>query len=536
MIDRILLNARIHTLNPAQPSATALAIWRERIVAVGTDDAIRALAGPRTALDNAEGRVVIPGLTDAHIHWEGVARSLHSVDLFEVPSKEEALRRAAARARQTPPGEWIVGRGWTQAVWPGAAFPAAADLDAVAPDHPVYLTAKSGHAAWVNSLALRRAGISAGTPDPAGGTFVRDAGGAPTGLLLEGPAMKLVERLIPDPLPDQLAGWMAEAQRQAWAAGLTGLHDYDNPSCLVALQILRERGDLGLRVVKQINDPWIEHAHELGLRSGFGDAWLRIGGLKIFADGALGPRTAHMLAPYEGEPDNVGIVVTDKETMFELVSRASAAGLPSTIHAIGDRAVRDVLDVYQAVRAQEAARGIPRAARRHRIEHVQIIHPDDAGRLGALEIIASMQPIHATSDYEMADRYWGARARWSYNWRLQLQAGAMLAFGSDAPVEPFAPLLGIFAAVTRRRPDGSPGPDGWYPEGRLDMDTTLRAFTQGPAYAAGLERELGTLAPGYLADLVVLDRDLYVTPPDEILATRVLGTMVGGAWKHRLFG
>jgi len=365
---------------------------------------------------------------------------------------------------------------------------------------------------------------------------LRDASGQPSGILLEDPAMTLVARHIPTPTPEQVASWMSEAQRQAWAAGLTGLHDYDNPGCLIALQMLRERGDLGLRVVKQINDPWIEHAHELGLRSGFGDEWLRIGGLKIFADGALGPRTAAMIAPYEGEPDNVGIVVTDKETMFDLVSRASAAGLPSTIHAIGDRAVHDVLDVYEAVRAQEAARGVPRTARRHRIEHVQIIHPDDARRLGALGIIASMQPIHATSDYAMADRYWGARARWSYNWRLQREAGAVLAFGSDAPVEPFAPLLGIFAAVTRRRPDGSPGPDGWYPEGRLDVDTTLRAFTQGPAYAAGMEHDLGTLAPGYLADLVVLDRDLYTIAPDEILATRVLGTMVGGEWKHRLFG
>ncbi|MGQ9850932.1 MAG: amidohydrolase [Aggregatilineaceae bacterium] len=536
MIDRILLNARIHTLHPARPYASALAIARDRIVALGDDDTIRALAGPHTAVDHLGGQTVIPGLADAHIHWEGVTRALRDVDLLDVPDKGEALRRVAERARQTPPGEWIVGRGWSQASWPGGAFPTAADLDNVAPDHPVYLVARSGHAAWINSLALRRAGIGAHTPDPQGGAIQRDAHGQPTGILLEDPAMKLVARLIPDPTPDQLADWMIEAQQRAWAAGLTALHDYDNPSCLVALQVLRERGELGLRVLKQINDPWIEHAHALGLRFGFGDEWLRLGGLKIFADGALGPRTAHMIEPYEGEPDNYGLVVTDKEQMVELVSRASAAGIPATIHAIGDRAVHDVLDVYEAVRAEEAAHGIPRQARRHRIEHVQLIHPDDAGRLGALGIIASMQPIHATSDYQMADRYWGARARWSYNWRAQLEAGAVLAFGSDAPVEPFAPLLGIFAAVTRRRPDGSPGPEGWYPEGRLDMDTTLRAFTQGPAYAAGMEHSLGMLAPGYLADLIVLDRDLYTIPPDEILETRVLGTMVGGDWKYRLFG
>ncbi|WP_119071856.1 amidohydrolase [Aggregatilinea lenta] len=536
MIDRILLNGHITTLNRAQPQVTALAICRDRIAAAGDDDTIRALAGPGTVIDNLGGRAVIPGLTDAHIHWEGVAHSLREIDLFEVPSKQEALRRVAEQARTVAPGEWLVGRGWTQDFWPDRAFPTAADLDAVAPNNPVYLMAKSWHAAWVNSDALKHAGITAHTPDPAGGSIQRDASGQPTGLLLEGPAMLLAWNHIPAPTPEETADLMREAQQRAWAAGLTGLHDFDPPSCLIALQVLRERGEHGLRVVKNINVPWIEHAQALGLRWGFGDHWLRIGGLKIFADGALGPRTAHMIEPYEGEPDNTGIAVTDKEEMVELVSRASAAGLPSTIHAIGDRAVHDVLDVYEAVRAEEAAAGIPHSARRHRIEHVQLIHPDDAGRLGQLGIIASMQPIHATSDWEMAERYWGPRAKWSYNWRTQIDAGAVLAFGSDAPVEPFEPLKGIYAAVTRRRPDGSPGPDGWYPDGRLDMDMTLRGFTQGPAYAAGLEHDLGTLAPGFLADLVVLDRDLYAVPPDEILATQVLGTMVGGAWKHRTFG
>jgi predicted amidohydrolase YtcJ len=347
--------------------------------------------------------------------------------------------------------------------------------------------------------------------------------------------MLMVWSKVPHPTPEQVAPWMAEAQTLAWQAGLTGIHDYDNPDCLVTLQLLRERGELGLRVVKQINVPWIEHAHELGIHSGFGDEWLRFGSLKIFADGALGPRTALMIEPYEGEPDNTGITVTDKEEMVELISRASAAGMSSAVHAIGDKAVHDVLDVYQAVRQEEAARGIPRSARRHRIEHVQLIHPDDAHRLGELGIIASMQPIHATSDWEMADRYWGARARWSYNWRVQIEAGARLVFGSDAPVEPFEPLKGIFAAVTRRRPDGVPGPDGWYPDGRLDMQTALLGFTQGPAYAAGMEHDLGQLAPGFLADLLVLDRDLFTIAPDEILDTQVLGTLIGGDWRFRVF-
>ncbi|MBN2306066.1 MAG: amidohydrolase family protein, partial [Anaerolineae bacterium] len=321
MIDRILLNARIHTLNPAQPSATALAIYRDRIVAVGDDDTIRALAGATTQIDNANGCPVIPGLTDAHIHWHGVARSLNSIDVFEVPTKAEALRRVSDRAQRAEPGEWLYGWGWSQAYWPDRTFPTAADLDAVAPHNPVYLTAKSFHAAWVNSEALRRAHITAQTPDPPGGSFERNVSGQPTGILLEGTAMQRVFDLIPELMPEQAADLMVQAQSKAWAAGLTGIHDFDSSNCLIALQILRERGQLGLRVVKNINVPWIHHAHELGLRWGFGDHWLRIGGMKIFADGALGPRTAYMIAPYEGEPDNYGIVVTDKEEMYELVSR-----------------------------------------------------------------------------------------------------------------------------------------------------------------------------------------------------------------------
>src|SRR5581483_1355934 len=249
----------------------------------------------------------------------------------------------------------------------------------------------------------------------------------------------------------------------------------------------------------------------------------------------LGARTALMIDPYEGEPDNRGIMVTDKEEIYEKVSAASRAGFPSTIHAIGDRAVHDVLDVYETVRREEAAQGIRPVERRHRIEHVQLIHPSDSQRLAELGVIASMQPIHATSDYLMAERYWGARSRWSYNARLQLDSGAKIAFGSDSPVEPFEPLKGIHAAVTRRRADGSPGPEGWYPELRLTVDAAIRGYTQGPAYAAGMENRLGQIAPGFLADLVALDRDLYGVPPDELLATQVVGTMVGGVWRHRQF-
>lgn len=301
---------------------------------------------------------------------------------------------------------------------------------------------------------------------------------------------------------------------------------------MAALQLLRDRGQLALRVVKNVNQEWSQHAYELGIRWGFGDDWLRIGGVKIFADGALGPRTALMFAPYEGEPNNYGVRVTDPEEMLQIVSMASAAGLPATIHAIGDRAVHDVLNVYEAVRKQEAQRGELPHTRRHRIEHVQIIHPDDRHRLAELKIIASMQPIHATSDYVVADRYWGDRCQWAYNARWQIDQGVTVAFGSDSPIDPFEPLRGIHAAVTRQRQDGSPGEAGWYGQNRLTIDEALRGFTQGPAYAAGMENRLGKLAVGYLADLVVLNKDPYKVQPSELLEIKVLATMVGGIWRY----
>lgn len=535
LADRILIGGNVHTLDPARPRVTALALQGRWIIAAGDDAAIQMMARPGAPVHELGGRTVIPGLVDAHIHLSWYARGLGEVDLFEVPTRAEAVRRVAAFAKDTPPGVWIRGRGWWQELWEGQAFPTAADLDAAAPDNPVYLTAKSGHAAWVNAMALRMAGVTAGTPDPAGGQIVRDGRGEPTGVLLEN-AMDLVANAIPDPTAEQIADWIEAAQARLWAAGLTGAHDFDGPRCFEALQLLHARDALGLRVLKHIQPAEnLEHALAMGLRWGFGDDMLRLGGLKIFADGALGPNTALMVEPYEGQPENRGVSVTDKEAMYALVSKASAGGIPSAIHAIGDRAVHDVLDVFEAVRREEQARGVAPDAMRHRIEHVQIIHPDDRRRLGQLGVIASMQPIHATGDMEAADRYWGDRAQWSYNWRVQLDAGARLAFGSDAPVEPVEPLWGLHAAVTRRKADGRPGPNGWRPEGGVTVQEALAAYTTGPAYAAGLEDRLGRLAPGYLADLVALEDDPHTVEPMALRDIKVAGTMVDGVWRYRAF-
>lgn len=530
IIDRVLYGGRIYTQDDRQPVVSALACMGERIVAFGSDDDMLRLAGPDTRRENLNGQTVIPGLVDAHIHWQMTSESLQQVNLFDVPSRERAVELVAERAARTPAGTWIRGFGWAQDLWPDRAFPTATDLDTVAPGHPVYLQSRSIHSGWANSAALRLAGVDSSTSDPEGGQIQRDANGQPTGILHE-TAMRLIDSKIPKLSLDQIAAQMREAQALALSVGLTGFHDFDDPDCLRALQLLRERGQLELRVVKNINKGYINAALESGLRWGFGDDWIRLGGVKLFADGAMGPRTASMLQPYDGEPENFGIVVTDKEEMVEWVSRASAGGLPATIHAIGDRAVRDVLDVYEFVRQEEALRGEAPASRRHRIEHVQIIHPDDIPRMKALNLIASMQPIHATSDYQMADRYWGTRSSTSYNPRLQLDQGVVVAFGSDAPVESFNPWWGIHAAVTRQRPDGSPGPDGWYPSARVTIAEALRAYTIGPAYTAGSEKRLGRLAPGYLADLVVLRRDPFTIPAAELLEMTVVATMVGNVWR-----
>lgn len=521
---KILYNARIYTFDQLRPRASVLVIDRDRIAAVGGPELLDAF-GTRVSREDMGGRVILPGLTDAHIHLQHYALSLQKVDC-ETPTRAECLRRVAERARQTPPNVWILGHGWQQNDWP-EGFGNAALLDEVAPHHPVYLTAKSLHAGWANTAALRLAGITPDTPDPRNGQIVRDAHGQPTGILLES-AMDLVARVVPHPSIAQIADAIERTQPALFRMGLTGVHDFDYRDAFMALQYLHSKGGLKLRVIKNLPGDLYPHALAMGLRSGFGDDTLRIGAVKVFMDGALGPRTAAMFEPYLNEPDNRGILNMDGEALFEIAYQAADAGLTMTVHAIGDRANHEVLNAYEQLRRYETERGYP--PRRHRIEHVQILHPRDADRLARLNVIASMQPIHATSDMLAADRLWGARARLAYAWRTQLDAGAVLAFGSDAPVESPNPFWGLYAAVTRRRADGTPGPDGWYPQERLDMQAALQAYTLGAAYAAGMEDRLGHLTPGCLADLIVLEKDLFTCPPEDLLTLESSATMVGGAW------
>ena len=527
-----LFDGRIMTQDAGCPHTSALMVRGERIVAVGESSEILSLAGPRTARLSLEGRTVWPGLVDAHLHLDWMARGLTGV-AAETATRAECLARVRARAQRAAPGEWILGSGWNHNAW-GGVYGTRAELDFVAPHNPVVLTAKSGHAAWVNARALEAARITGNTADPPGGRIGRAADGSQDGLLFE-KAIELVTRVQPELAGEALAVALARALADLARLGLTAVHDFSSPSTWEALQQIHARGSLQLRVVKNLPGSELERLLEMGLRSGAGDEWLRLGHLKFFADGALGPRTAAMVEPYEGDPGNRGMLVSDHATLIERGRVATLGGWPLAVHAIGDRALHEVLEAFAAVRALEAERGIPPEARRHRIEHLQLGLEQDLPRLAEMGIVASMQPSHAPSDRRMAEQHWGARCVRAYAWRSQLAAGAHLAFGSDAPVESANPFEGLHAAVTRRGADGEPDQAGWYPEQRLTLAEALRAFTLGPAYAARFENESGILAAGRVADLIILDEDPFALAPDALRAIKPRATMVGGRWAWRAF-
>ncbi len=521
-IDLVLHDGIVHTLASPQ-TVSAVAVSGDTLVALGSDQDMRALAGTATRVIDLGGRCVVPGLIDAHVHLSWFGLSLLHVRLDGATSLHECVQRVShTLAAGLQPGQWLRGSGWNHDDWTHPRFPDRLALDSVAPANPVILTRKDGHSIWVNTLALTVAGVSAATEDPAGGTIDRDpATGEPTGILREN-AMQLVERMVPRPGPAELEQALLLAQEQALATGLTGVHTMEGPDVFAALQRLDTQGKLVLRVCQAIAKDHLDEAIGLGLRSGFGNNRLRIGGVKLFADGSLGSATAALLDDYAGAPGQRGVVTLPKEEMRALVRRASAAGIAPVIHAIGDRANRDVLDVFE-----EALSAGVSPELRFRIEHVQLLHPDDIARFARLGVIASMQPTHCTSDRYMAMRLWGERSRYAYAWRSLLQSGAALAFGSDCPVETISPLAGIHAAATRQRA-AEPNSPPWYAQECLAPEDALRAFTLGAAYASGEERIKGSLAPGKLADMTVLSRDILAIRPQEIVSCAVDMTIAGG--------
>ena len=526
---RVLFNARIKTNNDDNPSVTAIAIDNGQVLLTGSDAEVLGRFGKAAETTDMQGHTIWPGLTDAHIHLQHYAYALDMVNC-ETDTRAECLRRVAERVQQNQQDHlataWVRGHGWNQNNWP-EGFGTTQELDPVAPLVPIYLTAKSLHAGWANSAALRAAGITRNTPDPKGGRIGRDDHGEPNGLLFES-AMDLLASAIPAPSASGIAEALNTAQEALWRVGITAVHDYDGAACFTALQMLQAEERLRLRVVKSIPLENLGHAIAVGMRSGFGNDLLRIGPVKLFADGALGPRTAAMLQPYEGEPENTGLLLLDNEQIFEYGQQAVEHGIRMTIHAIGDRAVHEVLAGYAQLRRYEREKGLP--SLRHRIEHVQLMHPDDYHRLAELDLTASVQPIQATSDYQMVDRYWGKRGAGAYAFQTLAKSGATVCFGSDAPVESPNPFWGLHAAVTRQRADGSPESQGWYPDQRMDLAQALHGFTTGPAYAAGLERKQGRLAPGFYADLIVLEQDPFDLPASYLYQVQPVATMVGGEW------
>src|SRR6266508_4630814 len=551
MSSSILYNGTIYTLDPSLPRAQALGIRDGRVVAIGSEGKVQAAMGGRAEPINLRGRAVIPALTDAHVHFVNYALARRNLRLDGVADFDAVLERVAAAAQQLPEGAWLLGGGWDHTLW-GGRWPRAADLDALTPDRPALLVRKDGHSAWANSRALELAGIKDTTPNPPGGIIQREKKQA-TGVLLEN-AIDLVRQHIPGTTQVDRLDAVRAAIVEAHSYGMAGvqippgLTAGDGAQTLADLQVLRERGQLDLRCLVHIGLESLDYALRLGLRSGLGDRWLRIGGVKMFADGSLGSETAEMLTHYEGRRHFGTATLTDA-ARHAAVPRAIAGGIAVTIHAIGDAANRRVLDAIEAAQSRlsvvssqlsqttstgqqttdDGRRTIP-----NRIEHCQILHPHDIPRFAALGVVASVQPVHATADMEIAERLWGDRCATAYAWRSLGDAGAALAFGSDAPVESFNPWLGVHAAVTRQRPGNIPA-DGWRPVQRLSVWDALQGFTAGAAAAAGTSHEQGRLAPGVLADLAILSADPFKINPSDLHTIQAEVTMIEGeiVWERK---
>lgn len=504
--------------------ASAIAVRDDRIVAVGTyADAESALAGGYRKVD-LQGLTVIPGFTDCHIHLLWYALKFNQVDLGSVNSIEEAKKRIRKAALQSEEGQWIMGHGWSHSLL-GNDSPHRTHLDEAASDNPVVLFSKDRHSMWVNSLALSMASIDKYTPDPDGGVIERDPNThEPTGILREN-AQALINSVIPAPDFSTSKKAIADVIPYFHQLGIVGIHDCGDKVSFSVLEDLLGEDNLNLRVSEMIPLSNLDAAIKLGIRTGFGNARLRIGPLKIFVDGALGSRTASLLEPYLDNPDNVGVCAITEEELTDIMIRASKSAISIAAHAIGDRAVRMALD---ALEKSKTYRGPDNTKPlRNRIEHAQLVSPIDMPRFASLGVIASIQPIHATSDRYMADKAWGDRSSIGYPMRSLAKNGARLAFGSDAPVEEPDPIQGIFAAATRKRHDELSQP-GWHTEQCLKVEEAVRGYTTGAAYASGEEYIKGSIAPGKLADFVVLSKDIFSVNPLEIADTKVLGTVVGG--------
>ena len=524
--DLIVRNAHIWTVNPQQPQAEALAVLNGRFVAVGTEAAVMRWQGPHTRIVDAKGNRLLPGFNDAHVHFSDGGAGLSAVQLTGVTSLEEFVQRIAAYAAHAPKGEWIRNGYWDETKWSPAKLPTRQDVDAATPDNPLILDRYDGHMVLANSKALALAGITSKSPDPPGGLIVRDAAGQPTGALKDA-AIELLRRVVPPLDAAQRRRAIERGLQEAALRGVTSIQDMSlDYGDLAVYSRLLEENKLSVRVYGAPLISNVEDQAQLGLGHAFGGPSLRIGALKMFADGSLGSRTAYFIQPYADEPGNRGLLFSDMLPLIKAgqrLARADAANLQVCTHAIGDAAVKTVLDLYQVVEKNDGPRD-----RRWRIEHSQHLSPSDFDRYAQLHVIASVQPYQAIDDGRWAEvRIGHERASRMHAYRTFLDHGVRLAFGTDWPVAPLDPVLTLYAAVTRATLDGK-NPQGWFPEQKLSIQEAIAAYTMGSAYAEFQERDKGSIEPGKLADMVLLSQDVLNIAPAAIRDTHVLRTWLGG--------
>jgi hypothetical protein len=524
--DLVITRAAVWTGEPAQPEAKGIAIVADRIVAVGGADEIERWRGSTTREINAGGRRVVPGFNDAHVHFVDGGRQLDNVDLKDADTPEELARRIGERAKTTPAGEWILGGDWDDQRWTPARLPTKELIDPVTPATPVFVNRYDGHMSLANSAALRIAGVTAQTSDPPGGTIVRDAQGHPTGVLKDA-AMSYVDRVIPPMTPDRRLHAVKRALEHAASIGVTSVQDM-NPAYddIAVYADLANRGELTARIyAAPLETGWQDQAR-LGVHRSFGSAWLRIGAVKGYADGSLGSTTAYFFQPYTDAPNTRGLLSDEMQPLNAMRDRligADRAGLQLCMHAIGDAGISQMLDLFGEVVGVNGERD-----RRLRIEHAQHIAPKDFERFGALKVIASVQPYHAIDDGRWAERRIGPeRIKTTYAFRTLLDKGVRLALGTDWYVAPLNPMWTLYAATTRATLDGK-NPSGWVPEQKITIGEAVSAYTAGSAYAEFQDADKGTIVRGKLADLVILDQDIFSIPPASIKDVKVTATITGG--------
>ena len=527
--DLIVIDARVYTVDNARPLASAFAVRNGRIIFVGSDAEARTLVGAATRVLDLHGRTVIPGMTDAHAHLAGLAASLRNVRLAGSTSYNEVIRRVVERSRKAKPGEWVQGRGWDQNLWPEKAFPTHEALSSATPANPVVLTRIDGHALLANAMAMRLAGVTAATKDPAGGKILRLPNGDPSGVFVDN-AKSLIDSRVPSASEAAMTEATVAAIAEANKWGLTGIHDAGEPRRAIEMfESLARAGRFNIRSYVMVSDIDKDVAYYTGRgpQSGLYDGHIWIRAIKTYADGALGSRGAALLAPYSDDPGNTGLLVTPPAHLEKVAEIGLRSGFQVNTHAIGDRGNRIALDAFEAA-LKAVLKAVPTADHRFRIEHAQVISPEDIPRFAKLGVIPSMQASHQTSDMRWAETRIGPeRIHGAYAWRTLLNTGVVIPDGSDFPVEEVNPLISFHSAVTRQDATNWP-PGGWYPEQVMTREEALRAMTIWAAYAGFQEKELGSLSPGKYADFVVLDRDIMSVPAAEILGTKVTATYIGG--------